>query len=270
MNVTQRIITNKKCFILPLLFFIVFYSRLSAQQIEWPELNENEWNNSCYFNSGFLRDSELVKKTLCDEGFEQVNFPASDGIALSGLLRQPQNSPFCTIVCSGFYPGKKEGLATLVKMLPLKSTLLFFDARGHGESQGKFLSHLANYGRTEFKDIIGAIEFMHQKNSQPIIIFGLCAGAYHATRALIDLESRNLLAEYKIKALVFDSGFASLSNACSIPDKHFKDKVIPGALMNIYKKDTREQVEKTHALCPHLLFIFESIKYFFLFCETFD
>lgn len=249
MNVTQSIFSNKKRFIQALFLSIMMSYQLNALQttpIQWPEASATQLDNSKYFKSNFLRDTALVHTSLLRDNFTEINFPATDGISLNGLLRAPENPPFSVIFCSGFCPGRKEGLASLLEMLPQSSTLLFFDARGHGKSQGRFYSNIAQYGEHEYKDIIGAILYLAKKNPQPIFIFGTCAGAYHALRALIELNRTDQINSNHIKGLIFDSGFASLSNACTIPDKHFKDKIIPAALMTLYKNDTRAQIKERY------------------------
>ena len=80
------------------------------------------------------------------------------------------------IYCAGFYPGKKEGMTTFFAMLHDQPyNFLFFDARGHGESEGCFLDpyqpittsqNFAHYGKFEHLDIIAAIEYIGNYNKQ--------------------------------------------------------------------------------------------------------
>ena len=72
--------------------------------------------------------------------------------------------------------------------------ILFIDARGHGKSEGSVLKNMWGYGKHEYKDIIAAIKFAHKKNDVPIILYGVCAGAFNSMHALLKLQKKNRLA----------------------------------------------------------------------------
>lgn len=180
-----------------------------------------------------------------EEGFTPVDITTKDNVKLSGLLRKCDNAAYSIIVCAGFFPGRKEGMATLVPMLPKNCNILFVDARGHGESTGRFWSTLPSYGQKEYQDVIAAIDYMHTQDDKPLFVHAICVGTFHATRALLTLEEQNLINHYRVEGMIFDSGFGSLVNATSIPKTHIKNKILPGALIAaLYHKDTKDQVKQ--------------------------
>lgn len=204
-----------------------------AQEIAvWPE---NIDDNDYYFNTRFLSDySAVSKKLIEEEDFKDITFVSADGIQLAGLVRLPQNAIFSVICCAGFLPGRKEGLATFVRLFPKNANLLFFDARGHGSSTGKFWTNLHNYGLNEYQDIAAAVDYI-KKNAAyntPIFLHGLCAGAYHAANTLMTIPKDN-----QIKGLIFDSGFTNPLTSMDIPGHYCKEKIAPGICASIYKEN---------------------------------
>lgn len=206
---------------------------------------DTAWEKSHYFNTKFLLQFDKVHETLVkQDNFKKVTFKSSDGIKLDGLFLQRPHATSNIIFCGGFYPGRKEGIATFFKLVPDDCNILFFDARGHGKSKGRFWSTLYNYTQHEYKDIIGALNFVTKNNDKPIIIHGICVGALHAARTLIHLSTTNQSEKYPIKGFIFDSGLASALKATNIPKKHFKNKVLPILLKKIYTSDSTKQIKK--------------------------
>lgn len=178
-----------------------------------------------YFDTKFLAQSELVKQQLIEvDGFTEGFFPASDGLRLNFVwLSRPQAR--CTLICSsGFWPGAKEGMATLYELLAKDCNILLFDARGHGTSDGSLWRNVLQYGEREYNDIIGAVQWAHEQSKKPIVLFGVCAGAFHATHALLNMQKQQLLEQYDIRGLVFDSGWDSLTS------------IVPTALSGEWRK----------------------------------
>lgn len=205
--------------------------------------NNSDLDHSPYFDTTFLLNHDAVRALLLKEGFREVIITTHDGLNLRGLWLERPNALFNLISCSGFYPGKKEGMASLYPLVSNNCNILFFDARGHGGSEGKFLLNLHHYGKDEYKDIIGALEFVHAANQKPIIIHGICAGAFHASRALIQLQRKSLLSVFNVIGLIFDSGFGSVAQVFDVPKKHFQQKILPNAMTSIYKKDSKKSVQ---------------------------
>lgn len=163
-----------------------------------------------YTNTKFLKKRKSVRKHLCKYNeFCPVSFTSEDVIMLKGLFRQNPNAQATIIGFAGFYPGKKEGLALFAQLFDeAKYNVLLVDARGHGQSAGQWLN-LRYFGRDEYRDVIAALEYVHEQTDKPIIIYGLCAGGFHAAKALIHLKPA-YIKQLQVRGLVFDSGWASV------------------------------------------------------------
>jgi len=185
-----------------------------------------------YFDTKFLAQSDAVRQQLVEkEGFVEGFFSSSDGVRLNYLwLSRPDAR--CTVICSsGFWPGRKEGMATLYELLPADCNILLFDARGHGVSEGSLWRNLLQYGAHEYKDIEGAVQWAHEQSSKPIVLFGVCAGAFHATHAVYHMQKQQLVEQYDVRGLIFDSGWSSLTN------------IVPTALSGEWKKRMMKRVK---------------------------
>ena len=173
----------------------------------------DDWRQSPYFNTKFLVQYDAVCHTLIEkEGFVEGFFPTEDSVSINYTWLKRPNARYTMIFCSGFWPGRKEGIATFYAMLPDDCNLLFFDARGHGKSKGRFLTKLWQYGAHEYKDVIGAACWAHKQQKCPIVIYGICAGAFHAAHAVLRMQERNMLNKLCVKGLIFDSGWSSIGD----------------------------------------------------------
>ncbi len=193
-----------------LFLFVLFYC-ISVYSI----LGADDWSNSPYYDTSFLRQYDSVCRALKEkEGLVEGFFQTEDHVSINYLWLKRPNARHTIVFCSGFWPGRKEGLATFYAMLPDDCNLLFFDARGHGKSTGKLFSRLWRYGFDEYKDVIAAIHWASRQQACPIIVYGVCAGAFHATHAILHLQERGMLHRWlRIKGLIFDSGWSSISEA---------------------------------------------------------
>ena len=200
-----------------------------------------------YFDTSFLSNYDLVAETLKkEEGFKDIYFTTPDNLLLHGLILKRPQAHYNIIFCAGFYPGRKEGLANIYKMLPEDCNILFFDARGHGKSQGYFLSILHQYGNHEYKDVIGVLNIVNELNKLPIIIHGTCIGAFHTAHAIIALQKNNALSKFNIKGLIFDSIPVSILQMVQIPKTHFREKILPSWFRHWYTHDTKEQIKQRY------------------------
>lgn len=168
------------------------------------------WEDSPLFDTQFLLEYDSVCNYLKERGFQEGFFCTSDNHNINYLYLARPEAKFTVVLTGGWLPGRKEGIATLYDLLPNTCNILFFDARGHGKSDGHLLPKTWVYGKHEYKDIIGALDFVRTKTTTPIILYGTCAGAFHAAHACIYLQKENKLADYNIKGFIFDSGWASL------------------------------------------------------------
>ena len=209
------------------------------------------WESSKYFDTAFLQNYALVRKTLIkEEGFQEVKFRTDDGIDLSGLVLVRKDAPFSLIFCAGFYPGAKEGMATMFHILrDTNCNFLFFDARGHGCSDGVFKSNLKEYGLHEYRDVLAAIKYMHEKDAKDIVIHSICAGSFHALNALAARETKDTPEACCVRGLIIDSGFGSLNKAKNLLYEYARTKLVPGLLIStVYRNDTKHEVQKRY-LC---------------------
>lgn len=177
-----------------------------------------------------LQNSLHVQEILQNKGFKKVFFTTPDNIKLCGLYLDQSNTKqvkATILYCAGFYPGTKEGMSSFYTLLDDQPyNFLLFDARGHHESEGKLFSYnlLKQYGAQEYQDIIAAINFLNQHNSQhqiapSIVIHGICAGAFHSIKACTKCTNQN------IKGIIFDSGWLQV-----------KDIVEPTICAEIHKR----------------------------------
>ncbi len=217
------------------LFLLLFSDNIVAN---------NDWQASQYFNTQFLMQYDKVKETLVADDFREVTFTSLDGISIKGLYRKKANARINVVLSAGFYPGRKEGMASFIKLLPDDTNILFLDARGHGESSGPFWRTILWYGHHEFKDIIGALDFLCADNDKPNILLGVCIGAFHCTHAALFLEKQEIISAYNLKALIFDSGFGSIADLMWVPSTHIKEKTLPNICISwLYSQDTKTTVK---------------------------
>ena len=153
-------------------------------------------------------------------------------------------------------------MATFYDLLPSDCNILFFDARGHGNSDGSLLWKLWEYGMHEYKDILGAISYINNTNSMPVIILGICSGAFNAAHALIDLTKNNAIATCHVKGLIFDSGWGSVTEIVRTAPPAGIEKRLINLLKNIYTN--KEQIKQSYAfkLCSYLTNISCNMSYY--------
>lgn len=197
---------------------------------------------ACYFDTKFLANYDKVKQSLQEDGFQDIWFKSEDGVKINGLLLTRPNATYTVISCSGFFPGRMEGMATLYPLLPEDCNILFFNARGHGNSEGYFKAKILMYGNNEYKDVIGAINYAHDTlNGKPILIHGVCIGSYHASHALLDLQKNNLFNKYLVKGFIFDSGFGSATKISNALKYDLDRKILPGYFVGSLPDGTPEE-----------------------------
>ncbi|MEX2437783.1 MAG: alpha/beta fold hydrolase, partial [Candidatus Babeliales bacterium] len=186
-------------------FFVLIGCSSSEQRTQNPEVS------SSYTNTKFLKNTPAVRHQLCTrDQFCPVTFTTQDDVTISALFRNNPHARATLICLAGFYPGNKEGLAVFADILPADQyNVLLVDARGHGQSEGNLWWDIAKLGTHEYRDIIAAMEFIHQETNKPIVIYGLCAGAFHALQAITHVKHAYLQA-LKIRGLIFDSGWATM------------------------------------------------------------
>ncbi len=140
----------------------------------------------------------IREKLVSEHGATPVTFNSTDGTTLRGLVLQRDKPVGCIVLCHG-YRGSKESLYKFANMFP-SYNLLYFDFRGHGESEGDYVT----IGDLESRDVEGAATFARQRYpGKPLVIIGVSMGASAALKAL----DRN---PQLCDAVVLDSPYATL------------------------------------------------------------
>lgn len=196
-------------------------------------VDSSTWEQSQWFDTKnfitFANRTQIEKNLKTHKNFTDTFFTTEDGYTLHGLWRKAEHADFTIIFCAGWLPGKQTGMATFVEMMPQNCNILFFNGRGKGNSTGKLsLLNIFNYGVHEHKDVIAAIRHAHKLGEQkPIILHGICVGAYLAARAVCALTPTDRQG-YNIKGLVIDSGFDSINSmAKSLPENRINCSIKP-------------------------------------------
>ena len=172
-------------------------------------------------NQNILKDCQKVQGILFAHQFKKVYFKTSDNIKICALFLDQSKTKEIkgTIVyCAGFYPGTKEGMTSFFTLLADQPyNFLFFDARGHRESEGSLFSYesLRNYGSCEYQDIIATIQFLNQYNdtnniNPNIIVHAICSGTFHSIKAIHALQNNKI--NHHVKGIIFDSGWLKIND----------------------------------------------------------
>ncbi len=122
--------------------------------------------------------------TLGIPGARNVTFPASDGVRLVGWYVPGKNGA-AVMLLHGSHVSRASTVTHLRMLAQAGYTVLAYDARGHGQSDGP----TNTLGWTEDDDIAGAVTFLrHQPGVNParIAALGLSMGAMDALRAATD------------------------------------------------------------------------------------
>lgn len=150
-----------------------------------------------------------IPGTPADRGlpYENISFPTAEGLTLRGWLIP--SSPDKAIVLASGYTDTRWNVLKYARFLHQAGyTLLLFDPRGTGESDGELYA----FGAYEPQDIRAAVEYLRSRDFKKIGLFGHSNGA---TAALIAASQIKL-------PVVADSPFANLRLAAkSAEEKDF-------------------------------------------------
>jgi pimeloyl-ACP methyl ester carboxylesterase len=216
-----------------LLFILSFVLCIGAQEPIVPN----------YFDTAFLANPSRVIRALKEENFNDVHFASTDGLRLEGLYLKRPDARYNVICCAGWWPGLKEGIATFYKLLPQDCNILFFDARGHGKSQGSYVQ--VKYGLHDYKDIIGALEFIQKDTGKPTLLYGICAGAFNAAHAIIELQKQNRLETLSVLGLIFDSGWVSVDKTAYSVARAKTNEILMKKIASWYVMPHYQDAKKT-------------------------
>jgi fermentation-respiration switch protein FrsA (DUF1100 family) len=145
-----------------------------------------------------------LTETPADLGatFTDVEFPASDGVRISGWL-MPSHGKNVTIIYShGLFRSRRELLARAVDLWKLGYGALLYDSRNHGES-GHAKTSLGYFERN---DVEGAVSYLKggPAAQDRIVLLGVSMGAVADLLAAAETPA--------VAAVVSDSAYLSLDD----------------------------------------------------------
>jgi pimeloyl-ACP methyl ester carboxylesterase len=117
-------------------------------------------------------------RTLGLSGAQDVPFPATDGVRLSGWLVPGRNGAG-VVLAHGSHDSRLDVRRHLRMLARAGYAVLAFDARGHGASAGRPNA----LGWAGDADVAGAVAFLHRRVTGPVAVLGLSMGAEEALRA---------------------------------------------------------------------------------------
>lgn len=130
--------------------------------------------------------------------YEEVRFPSTDGLRLSGWFLPATDALDGVVLCHGFHTGRREMLTTALALRDRGHHVLLFDFRGHGQSEGE----RSSCGLLETHDLEGAVSYLHARPEMAgkrVGALGFSMGASVAIATAARLP--------EIEAVVADSGF---------------------------------------------------------------
>jgi len=143
--------------------------------------------------------------------FEDIEIKTEDGKKLKGWLIYSSEST-SIIICLHGYPANRSDILPVVSFLYPSFSLLLFDFRGHGESEGK----VVYFGLKEYLDVKGAIDFLKGNEKTKNLKIGVWGYSLGASVGIISAS------KYKeIKCLVSDSSFANFPDMITHYYKNF-------------------------------------------------
>lgn len=133
--------------------------------------------------------------------FQEVSFPSTDGVAISGWLL-PGGTRKAVVACGhGLFRSRREVLDRAAFFRQQGYEVLLFDFRRHGKSGGERVT----LGYQERQDFEGAIEFLlRERPEAPVVLYGVSMGAGAALLAARETPA--------VSAIVADSPFLDIEH----------------------------------------------------------
>ncbi len=131
--------------------------------------------------------------------YENIILKTHDGKKLKGWLIYSEKSKGI-IICLHGYPANKSDILPVVEFLYPDFSLLLFDFRAHGESEGR----VCYFGLKEFLDVKSAIDFIKNDKRMKYLPIGIWGYSFGGAVGIISASKYN-----DIKAVVSDSSFAN-------------------------------------------------------------
>lgn len=161
----------------------------------------------------------LIRRTGIE--FEDVTFSSFDGTRLYGWWLEAASDAPTIVVLHGVKKNRTDVLRAALLLRRAGFNVLIFDGRGHGNSEGRFVT----YGFYERRDVETALEWLAAEKRVDRELVGLAGESMGAAIAL-QVAARNPW----IRAVWADSPFASLRRVAG----EFAQRVtrLPGVVLN--------------------------------------
>lgn len=149
------------------------------------------------------RRSPDARTSPADYGlpFEEVAFPARDGVPLRGWFIPAPQARIAVIFCHGHAGSMDPDVQYAPWFHQAGISVLMFDFRGHGRSGGDRVS----LGFLERQDLLGAVDYLVQRGIERVGVLGFSMGGG------VGILTTPL--EERIGAVVSDGGIARLESA---------------------------------------------------------
>ncbi len=119
----------------------------------------------------------------------EVEFPAADGVALSGWWIPGEAGMPPILLCHDRNKSKRSMLNLAIALREKGFGILTFDFRGHGASEG----NRSSLGVLEKRDVTGALDWLARVEPRRVGVFGAGMGAHAAVLAAIDRPELRVL-----------------------------------------------------------------------------
>jgi len=163
-----------------------------------------------------------VKPLPADFGYavENVKFKATDRVTLSGWFVPCEGAKQGALLLHGNGSTRSQMIARAKLLRSQGYAVLFYDARGHGESEGRLVS----VGWFETSDLMGALDFLRGKGCKSIGCIGASQGG--ATIALAASRLQN------VNWVVLEGVYPDIRTAL---DRRFRHTLfLPGSVAGLF------------------------------------
>lgn len=130
---------------------------------------------------GYVLSRRLTRRNRPDEtrspaeyglAFEEVAFPARDGLTLHGWWIPAPGSDRAVILLHGHGGSMDPDVQYVPALHAAGFNVLMFDFRAHGRSEG----HISTVGYLERQDVLGAVDFVRAKGIERLGLLGFSMG----------------------------------------------------------------------------------------------
>jgi predicted MFS family arabinose efflux permease/pimeloyl-ACP methyl ester carboxylesterase len=133
--------------------------------------------------------------------YEDVTFPSTDGVRLSGWYLPATSRPTTVVMTHGLFRSRYELLDRGIEMARRGYGVLLYDLRRHGKSTGEFCS----LGYAEREDVKAAVGYARGRAPEgEIVLMGVSMGAAATLMAATQIP--------QVEAIVVESSFLSFTD----------------------------------------------------------